>query len=96
MSLAHLGSFPSTALAKTMLNNGKFDWVLIDGEHGLISDKDYYDVSERSDYCESVALLKLRSSMSLLRLLALLLSSGFPVVKNGSLKELLIRGLMES
>jgi 2-keto-3-deoxy-L-rhamnonate aldolase RhmA len=32
-------------LAKTILNNGKFDWVLIDGEHGLISDKDYYDVS---------------------------------------------------
>lgn len=42
----HLWSrFPSTALAKTILNNGNFDWVLIDGEHGLISDKDYYDVS---------------------------------------------------
>lgn len=34
-----------------MLNNGKFDWVLIDGEHGLISDKDYYDVSGGPDFC---------------------------------------------
>jgi hypothetical protein len=76
-----------------MLNNGKFDWVLIDGEHGLISDKDYYDVSD-SVLPQCRALLRLCSSMSLLRLLGLPQSFAFLVVKSGSLRELLILGPM--
>jgi hypothetical protein len=79
-----------------MLNNGKFDWVLIDGEHGLISDKDYYDVSERSGCSQLRSSLRLCSLMSLLRLLARPLSSVFPVVKNGSSRGLLIQGRMVS
>jgi hypothetical protein len=44
------GSIPSAALAKTILRSNatssakKFSWVLIDAEHGFITDKDYYEV----------------------------------------------------
>jgi hypothetical protein len=79
-----------------MLNNGKFDWVLIDGEHGLISDKDYYDVSRKPDHFQLRPSLRLDSSMSLLRLLARPLSFVSPVVRNGSSRELLIRELTAS
>ncbi|KAH8655378.1 2,4-dihydroxyhept-2-ene-1,7-dioic acid aldolase [Xylariales sp. PMI_506] len=43
-------TLPGTALAKTILRaastspSGAFNWVLVDGEHGQISDKDYYDL----------------------------------------------------
>ncbi|EPE02222.1 dihydroxyhept-2-ene- -dioic acid aldolase [Ophiostoma piceae UAMH 11346] len=44
-------TFPSSAVARTILRSaatstaGKFSWVLIDAEHGLISDKDYYELA---------------------------------------------------
>lgn len=45
-------SLPSSGLAKTILHGAsgsstRFSWVLIDAEHGLISDQHYYDVSDR-------------------------------------------------
>lgn len=41
---------PSAAVAKTILHGAsgsstKFSWVLVDAEHGLISDHHYYEVS---------------------------------------------------
>ncbi|PYH84760.1 dihydroxyhept-2-ene-1,7-dioic acid aldolase [Aspergillus uvarum CBS 121591] len=43
-------TFPSAPLAKTILHRpftekSKFSWVLIDAEHGLITDRDYYDLT---------------------------------------------------
>ncbi|CAK7199758.1 hypothetical protein SEUCBS139899_002441 [Sporothrix eucalyptigena] len=44
-------TFPSSAVARTILRsaatspNGRYSWVLIDAEHGLISDKDYYELA---------------------------------------------------
>lgn len=41
-------TYPTPAVARTILRSaaasgqGKFSWVLIDAEHGLISDQDYY------------------------------------------------------
>jgi 2-keto-3-deoxy-L-rhamnonate aldolase RhmA len=32
-------------LAKTIATIGGFNWILVDAEHGQITDKDYYDVS---------------------------------------------------
>ena len=49
--VANTDSFPSSAVARTILRSaatstvGKFSWVLIDAEHGLISDKDYYELA---------------------------------------------------
>lgn len=45
-----LHRLPSTAVAKTILHGAsgsstKFSWVLVDAEHGLISDHHYYEVS---------------------------------------------------
>jgi 4-hydroxy-2-oxoheptanedioate aldolase len=42
-------SLPSAAVAKTILHGAsgsstKFSWVLVDAEHGLISDTHYYEV----------------------------------------------------
>lgn len=44
-------TIPSSAVARTVLHataaspSGGFSWVLIDGEHGLISDTHYYDLN---------------------------------------------------
>ncbi|KAJ5104689.1 2,4-dihydroxyhept-2-ene-1,7-dioic acid aldolase [Penicillium alfredii] len=43
-------TLPSTAVAKTILHGSpdspaKYSWVLVDAEHGLITDRDYYDLS---------------------------------------------------
>ncbi|RAL06600.1 HpcH/HpaI aldolase family protein [Aspergillus homomorphus CBS 101889] len=43
-------TFPSAAVAKTILHRpttekSRFSWVLIDAEHGLITDRDYYELS---------------------------------------------------
>lgn len=43
-------SLPGAGVVKTILRStvgspdGGFSWVLVDAEHGLISDKDYYEV----------------------------------------------------
>jgi 4-hydroxy-2-oxoheptanedioate aldolase len=37
--------YPSAPLAKSIIHGGGFNWVLIDGEHGLINDSNYYEVS---------------------------------------------------
>ncbi|OJJ38302.1 hypothetical protein ASPWEDRAFT_103441 [Aspergillus wentii DTO 134E9] len=37
-------SLPSAALAKTILRESFFSWVLIDAEHGLITDRYYYEL----------------------------------------------------
>ncbi|KAK1926846.1 Pyruvate/Phosphoenolpyruvate kinase-like domain-containing protein [Papiliotrema laurentii] len=37
-------TFPSAPLVKTVLNGGGFNWVLVDAEHGQISDGDYYNL----------------------------------------------------
>lgn len=43
-------AFACPALVRTILRSaatshaGPFKWVLIDGEHGLIGDRDYYEV----------------------------------------------------
>lgn len=47
--LIHFYSLPSAAVAKTILHGAsgsstKFSWVLVDAEHGLISDTNYYEV----------------------------------------------------
>ncbi|CAK7567710.1 MAG: hypothetical protein SEPTF4163_005678 [Sporothrix epigloea] len=44
-------TFPSSAVARTILRSaatshkGRYSWVLIDAEHGLISDRDYYELA---------------------------------------------------
>ncbi|CAK7265825.1 hypothetical protein SEPCBS119000_001716 [Sporothrix epigloea] len=44
-------TLPSSAVARTILRSvstsriGRYSWVLIDAEHGLISDKDYYELA---------------------------------------------------
>lgn len=38
--------FPGPSVVRSILSNIKgFNWVLIDGEHGQISDGDFYEVS---------------------------------------------------
>lgn len=47
-----LDSFPSAAVAKQFLRtstihpSGGFSWVLVDAEHGMISDHHYYEVGD--------------------------------------------------
>ncbi|KAL2846916.1 Pyruvate/Phosphoenolpyruvate kinase-like domain-containing protein [Aspergillus pseudoustus] len=43
-------TLPGSGVAKTLLRSAaqhahRFSWVLVDGEHGLISDKDYYELN---------------------------------------------------
>ncbi|KAG7087454.1 hypothetical protein E1B28_013420 [Marasmius oreades] len=38
-------TLPSTAIARTMANTANVSWVLIDGEHGLINESHFYDLS---------------------------------------------------
>jgi len=38
-------TFPSQPLVKTVLHGGGYNWVLIDGEHGLITDHHYYELN---------------------------------------------------
>lgn len=40
-------TMPGGQLAKTIATIPGFDWILIDAEHGAITDRDYYDVSSR-------------------------------------------------
>lgn len=42
-----IDSFAGTPVVKTILAGGGFNWVLIDVEHGQITDKDYFEVSCR-------------------------------------------------
>lgn len=54
MILGGARRLPSAAVAKTMLRStafspsGGFSWVLIDAEHGLITDHHYYEVRKWS------------------------------------------------
>jgi len=53
--LTHLCSLPSAAVAKTILHGAsgsstKFSWVLVDAEHGLISDTHYYEVCPQTQF----------------------------------------------
>jgi 4-hydroxy-2-oxoheptanedioate aldolase len=56
-----LNRLPGAGVAKTILRStaqhaNRFSWVLVDAEHGLISDKDYYEVdSFANPPCEGVA-----------------------------------------
>ncbi|KAI0036430.1 Phosphoenolpyruvate/pyruvate domain-containing protein [Vararia minispora EC-137] len=38
-------TLPSTAIARTLASTPGMSWVLIDGEHGQITDSQYYDLS---------------------------------------------------
>ncbi|ORY32263.1 Pyruvate/Phosphoenolpyruvate kinase-like domain-containing protein [Naematelia encephala] len=38
-------TFPGPSLIRTIISTGGFNWVLIDAEHGQISDKDYYELN---------------------------------------------------
>lgn len=38
-------TIPGPAVVRALTGIGGFNWVLIDGEHGLIGDKDFYEVS---------------------------------------------------
>ncbi|RSH85757.1 hypothetical protein EHS25_003898 [Saitozyma podzolica] len=38
-------TFPHPSIAKTILAGGGFNWVLMDAEHGLITDSDYYTLA---------------------------------------------------
>jgi len=38
--------YPSAPLAKSIIHGGGFNWVLVDGEHGLINDSNYYEVNQ--------------------------------------------------
>jgi 2-keto-3-deoxy-L-rhamnonate aldolase RhmA len=42
---ADANSYPGPAVVRSLAGIPGFNWVLIDGEHGLISDGDYYEVS---------------------------------------------------
>lgn len=37
-------TLPGSALCKTLATIPGFNWMLIDAEHGQITDRDYYDV----------------------------------------------------
>lgn len=37
-------SLPGTALARTIATIGGFNWMLVDAEHGQITDGHYYEV----------------------------------------------------
>lgn len=37
-------TLPGTALARTIATVPGLNWMLIDGEHGLVSDRDFYEV----------------------------------------------------
>lgn len=37
-------SLPGAATVATVLSTGGFNWTLIDAEHGMITDKDYFEV----------------------------------------------------
>ncbi|KAK7039229.1 putative ribokinase [Paramarasmius palmivorus] len=38
-------TLPSTAIARTIANTANVSWVLIDGEHGLINESHFYDLT---------------------------------------------------
>lgn len=38
-------TFADSSVARALTGIPGFNWVLVDGEHGLISDKDFYEVS---------------------------------------------------
>lgn len=40
---------PGSALCKTVATIPGFNWMLIDAEHGQITDRDYYDVRPERD-----------------------------------------------
>lgn len=57
--LIHFHSLPSAAVAKTILHGAsgsstKFSWVLVDAEHGLISDTNYYEVCPQNRLSNAV------------------------------------------
>jgi hypothetical protein len=63
-----LESIPSSALARTILHSNtssaaqKYRWVLIDAEHGLITDKDYYEVRFKlKDLSDGYSILRVNS-----------------------------------
>lgn len=37
-------TMPGTALARTIATVPGLNWILIDGEHGLVTDRDFYEV----------------------------------------------------
>ncbi|BGO92445.1 hypothetical protein NBRC10512_000506 [Rhodotorula toruloides] len=41
-------TMPGTALARTIATVPGLNWILIDGEHGLVTDRDFYEESARS------------------------------------------------
>ena len=43
--LTHLSRMPKGIIVKTILQGGGFNWVLIDAEHGQITDHDYHEAS---------------------------------------------------
>lgn len=43
-------SLPGAATVATVLSTGGFNWTLIDAEHGMITDKDYFEVRALPDF----------------------------------------------
>ncbi|KAK7441770.1 hypothetical protein VKT23_009207 [Stygiomarasmius scandens] len=44
-------TLPSTAIAKTIAKTNNVSWVLIDGEHGLINESQFYDLNNTVASC---------------------------------------------
>ncbi|GAA6038061.1 hypothetical protein JCM8097_007525 [Rhodosporidiobolus ruineniae] len=59
-------TLPGTALIRTVLTAvpGEFSWVLIDAEHGQITDKDYYELNNTITSCGSSPIIRIPAGES--------------------------------
>ncbi|GAA5874317.1 hypothetical protein JCM8547_007561 [Rhodosporidiobolus lusitaniae] len=55
-------TLPGTALARTIATAGKFQWALVDAEHGQITDKDYYELNNTLTSCGVSPIIRIPSS----------------------------------
>ncbi|CDR39972.1 RHTO0S04e12706g1_1 [Rhodotorula toruloides] len=44
-------TMPGTALARTIATVPGLNWILIDGEHGLVTDRDFYELNNTISSC---------------------------------------------
>ncbi|TRM65342.1 Pyruvate/Phosphoenolpyruvate kinase-like domain-containing protein [Schizophyllum amplum] len=52
-------TLPSTAIARTIARTSGVTWMLVDAEHGLITDKDYYDLTNAIASCGVSPLIRI-------------------------------------
>ncbi|KAF9260460.1 Phosphoenolpyruvate/pyruvate domain-containing protein [Marasmius fiardii PR-910] len=51
-------TLPSTAIARTIASTANVSWVLIDGEHGLINESQFYDLSNTVAACGASPIIR--------------------------------------